>query len=462
MDEDTIAALSTPMGRGGIAVIRISGDRTALILKMIVDKFPESISPGRVYHGFVISNGKKLDECMVVLFKSPRSYTGEDLAEISIHSNPFVIEDVLDLIFSHGARQAMAGEFTYRAFKHGKLDLIQAEGVNELINANSKFFARIQMENIDGKLSVLIGKLKGNLTELGIRIETYIEFEEDQFLKRKNIMDIGALIPETLKILEHILSHAMLNEALNRGLQVVIAGKENVGKSSLFNCLLMEERAIISEKPGTTRDFIKDRIYVDGFPFEVIDIAGINLATRDEIESQGIRRGYEKINSSDAVIFMVDASAGIDGNDMNIFEQLKSKKKIIVANKIDIMKKAALSGIQSSFKGEKILKVSARENRGTDKIFSFFRDLLKSMEKEEFRFSFSHRQKALFIELDQATKKISDMLESKQSNGDHVSKYVEIIAEEIRHALHIIGQLTGEVSNQDILNGIFSRFCVGK
>lgn len=462
MDDDTIAALSTPMGRGGIAVIRISGARTSFILKQIIDNLPEPVASRRVYHAFVISKGKKIDECTVVFFRSPRSYTGEDLAEISIHSNPFVIEEALDLIMAQGARKALAGEFTYRAFKNGKIDLIQAEGVNELINANSRFFAHLQMDSIQGKLSALIGKLKTNLIEMGIRIETAIEFEEDQFLNREDILGGAELIHETRDILNHILSHSMFNDVLNKGIQVVIAGKVNVGKSSLFNCLLMEDRAIVSEKPGTTRDFIKEKIFLEGFPFDIVDIAGINLAGRDEIECQGIRRGYDKIESSDAVIFVVDASAGIDGDDLKIFKHVKTKRMIIVANKIDALKRSALSAIQAGFNGERILKVSAKENTGINEIFSFFKDLLKSIKPKEWHFSFNHRQKTLFHDLDGVIEKIGEMLETGRPGRGHALRNAEIIAEEIRNALRIIGQLTGEVSNRDILDGIFSKFCVGK
>jgi len=459
MDDETIAALSTPFGKGGIAVLRVSGANVLSILAVIIEKLPKQIVPQKAYHGFVVKNGQRVDECVFVFFKKPHSYSGEDLAEISIHSNPFIIEEVLNFIFKSGARQAMPGEFTYRAFKNGKMDLIQAESINELINANSKYFAFLKFDSVEGKLSNLIKGVRNNLLDLGIKVETVIEFQEDQFLEP---IYMTKEIDETIKMLEQILSHSGLNEVLNKGLNIVIIGKVNVGKSSLFNTLLMEERAIISHTPGTTRDFIKEKLYVDGFPFEIIDIAGINTKTVSAIESEGIKRGYQRVEDSDAVIFMLDASVPLDELDFEIYNRIIKRKKILVANKMDIVNPEVLQQIKSSFNDENIYEISAKEGINVDGIFDFFKTLRKMNVNKNIHFSLNQRQKNLLDTLVDILKKIKEICRTATTGGSVYVQNTEIIAEEIRMGIDIIAQLTGEISTQEIINGIFSKFCIGK
>jgi tRNA modification GTPase len=459
MHDDTIAALSTPIGKGGIAVLRVSGDDVFNILEIIIEKIPKKIVPQKTYFGFVVKNGHRVDECVFVYYKKPHSYTGEDLAEISIHSNPFIIEEVLNLIFKNGARLAMPGEFTYRAFKNGKMDLIQAESINELINANSKYFAFLKLDGVDGKLSDLIKKVRKNLIGLGIKIETAIEFQEDQFL---DDIQIQSEIDGTINTLEQILSHSGLNEVLNKGLNIVIIGKVNVGKSSLFNTLLMEDRAITSHTPGTTRDFLKEKLYVDGFPFEIIDIAGINLKSESAIESEGMKRGLERIEQSDAVIFMLDASVALDELDYEIYERIKKKKRILVANKIDIVNPDVLQQIRSYFTREKICEISAKEGSNIDDIFDFFKNLRKMNINKNIHFSLNQRQKNLLDSLSDKLNQLKSLCGTEIGRGSADVQNTEIIAEEIRAGIDIIGQLTGEISTQEIINGIFSQFCIGK
>jgi tRNA modification GTPase len=395
----------------------------------------------------------------VVFYEGFNSYTGEDVAEISIHSNPFIIEEILSIIFQNDAREALPGEFTYRAFKNGKIDLIQAESVNQLIHANSRNFAGIQFQGVDGKLSGLIKKLREHIVELGIRIETVIEFEEDQVL---DTIHLREKLEEARSILEHILSHAGLNETLNKSIEVVIVGKVNVGKSSLFNSILMEDRAITSTLPGTTRDFIKERIYIDGSPLDIIDVAGIQSRILDEVEHQGILKGTEKIKTCDAVIFMLDASEMMDKSDFEIYELIRKKQRMVVANKIDIANTRALDEIESNFKEEEIFRVSVKNNQNLDSVFSFFKKLVRSIQDNQFLFSFTPRQSRLFRELKQSLDHIKERLAGGDGESQPVYHHTEIIAEEIRQALKVIGKLTGEVSTEEILQGIFSRFCVGK
>ncbi|MCP5102112.1 MAG: tRNA uridine-5-carboxymethylaminomethyl(34) synthesis GTPase MnmE, partial [bacterium] len=453
MDGDTIAALSTPLGRGGIAVIRVSGDRTAAILGELIAKLPSPIEPRRAYHGFVTAKNKHIDECVVVFFKAPHSYTGEDTAEISIHSSPFIIEEVLNLICRpgrEGVRNALPGEFTYRAFKNGKLDLIQAESVNELINANSKYYAHMKFGTLEGKLSRFMEELKEELVNLGVLIETKIEFEEDQFFDE---ITIAEQLKQPIKRLDTLLSNARFNDLLNKGLSVVIAGKVNVGKSSLFNTLLMEERSIISSIPGTTRDFIKEKLYIDGFPIDITDVAGINRETDDRIEALGVRRSLEKLQTCDAVIFMLDASRPVDGTDREIYRLIKKKKRLIIVNKSDIGDAAVEESLGEFFKDEEIVHISVKDHINIEAVTGFLEGLVGDIRSKESDFTVNRRQKGFLEELKVVLERAGEMVEAH-------SGHAELIAEEIRRAVEIIGQLMGEITPDDILNKIFSEFCV--
>jgi tRNA modification GTPase len=457
-DRDTIAALSTPLGRGGIAVIRISGEKTAGVLNRIIEDYPDPAVPRRAYHAFVTDetkNRKRIDECVTVFFKGPNSYTGEDVAEISIHSNPFLVEEVLDLIYrvSPGdIRAALPGEFTYRAYKNGKLDLVQAEAVNELINANSRYYAHMTFGSLEGRLSRFMQQLKEELVNLGVRIETKIEFEEDQFFDEITIVeDLDA----PLKRLATILSNARFNELLDKGISVVIVGKVNVGKSSLFNTLLMEERSIISDIPGTTRDFIREKIYIDGFPIEITDVAGINRETRDTIEALGVRRSLERLENCDAVIMVVDALQSFDHIDKEIYERIKEKKKLVVVNKLDLPGQPVPEETAVFFKNETIAGISVKEHINIEAVTGFMRNLVTGIKDKETEFTINQRQR-------RALETLKDILSRVRQMAEAHTGQPELIAEEIRSAIDIIGQLTGEITPDDILNKIFSEFCVGK
>jgi tRNA modification GTPase len=451
MYDDTIAALSTPKGRGGIAVIRICGKETQTILKSIIYPFPNPVLPNKAFHSYIIKEKKRIDECVVVYFKAPHSYTGEDLAEISVHSNPFMVEEILSLIFKNNARGAMPGEFTYRAFKNGKMDLIQAESVNEFINANSKYYAFMKFGSLEGKLSNIILKIKENLIQLGIKIETRIEFEEDQYLEG---IQVNKELENTMITLEHILQNSRFNSVLDQGLNIVVTGKVNVGKSSLFNTLLMQDRSIISSIPGTTRDFIKEKIYIKGFPIDLTDVAGINQKTHDDIEAMGIERSLEKIANSEAVIFMLDSSRPLEEIDFEIYQLIRDKRKLMVVNKTDVKDQLVLDQVKETFKNERIVEISVKQNRNIRAINAFLEDLVENLEIEDIEFTINQRQKHLFEELSVILKGIDDMV--------RIGTETELIAEEVRRALEIIGSLMGEVTTDDLLEGIFSEFCVGK
>ncbi len=451
MSDDTIAALSTPLGRGGIAVIRISGIKTLNVLKKIIKPFPKNLITRKVYHSYIVNGNVKLDEIMFVFFKSPKTYTGEDLAEISIHSNPFLIQSVLDLIFKHNVRQAMEGEFTLRAFLNDKIDLIQAEAINDLINSNSKFHSHLEFENIEGKLSSFVKQLREDLITLGVNVETIIEFEEEQFMIPP---ELKKSLKDSLIKIGKILSNKRFNEVINNGLNVVIVGKVNVGKSSLFNRILMQERAIVSDIPGTTRDFLMEKLYIKGIAVNMTDVAGMNKKTEDRIEELGINRSIDMINSADLIIFMLDGERGIESSDRELYSLVKDKKNIIVINKTDISNKKLLKEIRDEFFDKEIIEISVKEDINIDLVVDFIENEIIDYENR-IEYAVNQRQQSIFSKIDSVLKDILELIENRVSE-------IEIIGEKIRIALDLIGELTGEIKREDIINSIFSRFCIGK
>ena len=452
MDEDVIVALATPPGRAGIAVIRISGSQSASIVRKIVRPLPAKLVARRSYHGYLYDAAQRIDDCLAVIFRAPRSYNGEDMAEISLHSNLFVVEEVIGLICAHGARPALPGEFTYRAFKNGKLDLLQAEAVNDLIQANSRAGALMQFNNLEGRLSKAVARLRSVLLQAAIQLETRIEFAEDQHLEET---PAGSDLTAAAAALEKILAQSRFSEVLNNGLQVVIAGRVNVGKSSLFNALLLKERSIVSALPGTTRDTIQEKLVVDGFPFHITDMAGIRDASGDDIEKQGMQRSVDKIAQADAVIFMVDASLPLAGTDRRIYELLAAKKRLLLANKSDRAVAGVVQGIRAAFPGETMHLVSAKNGENLDVAVNFMKDLLRQMPDAAGQTVVNFRQKILLEKLLKKIKLIGRM----QADGLDAA---EVVAEEIRQGLGLIGELTGAIGSADILRGVFAKFCIGK
>ena len=452
MEDDTIVALSTPPGRGAIGIIKLSGSEAEPIFKELIEGIPGEITARKYYHGYLHSEGKRIAECLAVLFKTPRSFTGEDVVEISIYSNPFLIEEALLTAVKMGARMALPGEFTYRAFKNGKMDLIQAEAVNDLILANSRYFAHMEFDNLEGRLSAVVQEIRRDLIDLGTDIETAIEFQEDQHIRD---LTIGANLPAAISRLESILGSSRFQELLNRGMNIVLAGKVNAGKSTLFNTLLMKERSIISSTPGTTRDYIQEQLHIDGFPFQITDMAGIQSRAGDSIEHQGIERSISLIEKCDAVIFMLDASRDIEPIDFEIYRLIGDKIKIMVLNKSDIAEPRQCEKAQGFFPGEIIHPLSAKNRNNLETVTSFLKGLLNDLREKNIEAVINFRQKSILENLLERLKKINRDLSGKSPDA-------AILAEEIRRSIHGIGELTGEIANADILQEIFQRFCIGK
>ncbi|RYF92696.1 MAG: tRNA uridine-5-carboxymethylaminomethyl(34) synthesis GTPase MnmE [Chitinophagaceae bacterium] len=452
--DDTIVALATPPGIGAIGVIRLSGPSTFSIVDAL---FPsrelEKASPNTIHVGLLQKDGVVLDEVVLSLFRAPRSYTGEDVIEISCHGSPYIQQQVIQACVEIGARLAKPGEFTQRAFLNGKLDLAQAEAVADIIASNTAASQKAAMHTMRGGFS---SKLK-DLREQLIRFSALIELELDFSQEDVEFADRSAFykLIEELSASTHQLIHSFqLGNVIKNGVSVAIIGKPNAGKSTLLNTLLNENRAIVSDIPGTTRDTIEEIINIDGILFRLIDTAGIRQHTGDVIESAGMERSIEKMKQADLVIYLFDA-AETPQDILRRKEELDRQglNYLLVINKIDTpgedVVKTNLSGM------EKIIFISAKLNTHTEVLKERMVDaVLAGRVTGESTIVTNARH---YHALKEAAKSLTDIREGLDKNlpGD-------LLALDIRRALHYLGEITGEVSNEDMLDYIFSKFCIGK
>ena len=452
--DDTIVALATPPGIGAIAVIRLSGKES---FKIINDLFPsKNISlqlPNTLQVGYLKQNNKILDEVVLSLFRSPKSYTGEDVIEISCHGSPFIQQQIIAACIENGARLAKPGEFTQRAFLNGKLDLAQAEAVADVIASNTEASHRAALHTMRGGFSTRLKELRERLIRFSALIELELDFSQEdvEFADRSAFYN---LIAELTESTHQLINSFQLGNVIKNGVSVAIIGKPNAGKSTLLNTLLNENRAIVSDIPGTTRDTIEEVINIDGILFRLIDTAGLRQHTADTIEHAGVERSLEKMKQADLVIYLFDAGEKKSevGNKKSELDK-QQLNYLLVANKIDELGEGQvrkeLSGI------EKIIFISARQNLHTEVLKEKIVDaVLKGKVQTENTIVTNARH---YHALKEAAKSLNDIkagLDNKLP-GD-------LLALDIRRCLLYLGEITGQVSNEDTLDYIFSKFCIGK
>jgi len=436
--DDTIAAIVTPLGKGGVGVVRLSGDQSLRISAKLLAPFPLKVRPRHMYHGWV----KNLDEVLYVYMKSPKSYTGEDVVEISCHGGVAIAKAILDRAIVAGARQAHPGEFTKRAFLNGRMDLIQAEAVLEAISARTIRVAEVAAGHLGGRLSKEIEAVRATLMDVLAAIETGIDFPEEE--DRGRVGKAGGLLRRQLRIVERAIDGAGYGEILKEGARVVIAGKPNVGKSSLLNRLLQEERALVTERPGTTRDTIEEPLGINGIPIRLIDTAGIRRS-RDKVELLGINRAKASIEKADLVIALYDASCGrLEKEDHELQGLVKGRKVIVALNKSDL-------GVRLKSKGSHI---SAKTGRGVDKLLGLMAgELLRGM-KTGGQTILSSRQLGCLVKAKQSLQCAEKSIRIKAGS--------ELIALDIREAIQALGEMTGIEVSEEVIERIFADFCVGK
>lgn len=453
--KDTIAAISTPLGEGGIGIVRVSGPAAEEIARSFFSRKPSGgFQSHRFYYGEILDpdSGDCVDETMLVLMRAPRSYTCEDVLEIQCHGGYLIVQKVLQLVLRAGARLAEPGEFTKRAFLNGRIDLLQAEAVIEVIRGKTEAALALAQHQREGLLSKRIAAVKeGIVTSLAF-IEAYLDFPEED-IDLPGVHQIKAATQTSLQLIEELLSGFQQGKVIREGVSVLIVGKPNVGKSSLLNTLLKEKRAIVTSIPGTTRDIIEEVVNIKGLPVTLLDTAGIR-DTGDEIEQEGMKLTMEKIPLADLILFVVDASKSFDNEDMLIMDAVLKRPFLVVANKKDL---PTVLQLPEQIGSAPVVAISARDGAGIE-------DLRTAIFER-----FVHGQ-ALdgrdFTALSQARHR--DALDrSKKSLLSFLKNFAieipfEIAAIDLRDALHALDEVTGETTTDDILDQIFTRFCIGK
>ncbi len=458
--DDTIAAISTPLGEGGIGIVRLSGKDAISIAERLFNspkgKTLSASKSHRIIHGFIKDplTDDTVDEVLVSVMRSPKTYTGEDIVEINCHGGMSPLRKVLELAIKEGARLAEPGEFTKKAFLSGRLDLSSAEAVLDLIRAKTDESRKIALEQLKGRLSEKITFLRDGLLEQCALIEACIDFPEEdiEFTSRKTLSEsLNAIIIE----LESLLKTYEEGRFFREGLGAAIVGRPNVGKSSLLNALLQKDRAIVTEIPGTTRDIIEEYLDISGLPLRIIDTAGIREA-HDMAEAEGVRRSLRAIEEADVIIAVIDGTRSIQREDIEVLEKVKGKNTIIAVNKSDLVSKEEQDSVALGDYSSRVINISATRGDGINELKSLiFNSCLKNWkEQSEGIIVTNLRHKIAIAAAQDSLKKAFAALENNRP--------VEIAALELREALDKLGEIVGAVTTDDILNKIFSDFCVGK
>ncbi len=456
IQNDTIIALATPSGAGAIAVIRISG--TAAIT--LVSKQFKSITPNKklkeqkshtIHLGHIVDGEILLDEVLISIFKNPRSYTGEDVIEISCHGSSYIQQQIIQLFLRKGCRMASAGEFTMRAFLNGKMDLSQAEAVADLIASDSEAAHQIAMQQMRGGFSTKINDLRQELLNFASLIELELDFsgEDVEFADRTQF---NQLLQKITEVFKNLIDSFALGNVIKNGIPIAIVGEPNVGKSTLLNAILNEERAIVSDIPGTTRDTVEDQIAIGGVNFRFIDTAGLR-DTSDKIEQIGIARAFEKIEQAQLTIYLFEASKNKEAEIKIVKEKYPDKNILLIANKIDEVSEDRISNLKQLY--PTIVFVSAKNNLGIEELKKTLLSLSTAGElgKNDTIVTNNRHYDALLKALE-AIQKVKEAMDIELSS--------DLMAIDIREALFHLGEITGSVSTDDLLGNIFSNFCIGK
>lgn len=452
---DTIAAISTPKGEGGIAIIRISGDKSFEILdKIFVKKNPNAnLGFYKLNYGFIKDGEKMVDEVMAVRLKAPKSYTCEDIVEINCHGGTLVSEKVLELVLRNGARHAESGEFTKRAFMNGRIDLSQAEAVMDIIQGKTEKSVSLSLDQLRGDLRDKVNQFKKALLDITAHVNVVLDYPEegiDDPLPAELRNNLEKVYEEANRLIDSYDTGKKIKE----GIKTVIVGKPNVGKSTLLNALLHEERAIVTHVAGTTRDVIEEIINIKGVPLVLVDTAGIRK-TDDIVENIGVEKSKQFIGKADLVLLVLDASKELENEDIEVINQIKENKKkvIVLLNKIDLNKKINLEGHNL----ENIVEISAKDNIGIEdmqeKIYSYIVE--ENVENSSEKLIITNiRHKTALEKTKDAIKNIFETID--------MGLPMDLISVDLKEALDSLSEITGEISSEDILDHVFGNFCVGK
>jgi tRNA modification GTPase len=455
---DTIVAPATPQGQSAIAVIRLSGQSAIEITdKIFKGKKLANAESHTIHYGWIVDGDKEIDEVMISVFKAPKTFTTEDSTEISCHGSPQLVQAIISLAIKNGAKSAYPGEFTLRAFLNGRLDLSQAEAVADLIHASSAKSSEIALNQLKGHFSHMLKDLRQELIDFAALIELELDFSEEdvEFAHRGRLKD---LIHKIIKVINPLLDSFKWGNSIKEGIPVAIIGAPNAGKSTLLNTILNEEKALVSDIAGTTRDFIEDTLVIDGIVFRFIDTAGIR-ETLDILEGLGIERSKQKLREAEIVLFLSDVNKSMEETmqDFQNLELTKEQTGVILLNKADTIS-AALSTPKTQDiadqSGVKTLLITAKYRETLEPLLSYFSEYIQNHNRAEGTIISNSRHYEALENTKLCLQKVLSGLDSGLSS--------DLVAMDIREALFHLGTITGEVSTDDLLESIFSKFCIGK
>jgi tRNA modification GTPase len=453
--EDTIAAIVTPVAAGGLGVIRISGRRAKEILTaLFVSSNGSNLESHRMIPGWLFgpADKKRIDQIMACFMQSPKTYTGEDVVELFCHGSVAVLEKALQLAIIGGARLAKRGEFTKRAFLNGKIDLAQAEGVLDLVSAQTIEGAGYAIQQLNGRLSNLVNDVRKQLMGVLAEIDGEIDFPDD--FPERDWNRLKEHISGALQKIDKLLAAGFSNRIYRAGLSVVIVGKPNVGKSSLLNALLDEERVIVTATPGTTRDAIEETMVIKGLPLKLIDTAGLDKPG-DNVEKIGMERTNLEIAAADFLLVVIDGARGLDQGDEGVIDKVGEKGVVFVLNKIDIAENANIESLEAVLQGRDVYRVSAKTKEGIDNLKEGLYNILRQhFSGQSNSLAINARHKECFIKAQGA---LARAIESCNEN-----MAVDFISIDLKEAVLSLGEITGELVSEEVINTIFEQFCVGK
>ncbi len=450
--EDTIVAISTALGVGAISIIRVSGNEAISIVNKITKfKKLDKVATHTINYDYIIENDKVIDEVLISVMKAPKTFTKEDIVEINCHGGIATTNKVLELLLTNGCRLAEPGEFTKRAFLNGRIDLIEAEGVMDLINSKTEISRNLAINQVNGSTSQLIKDLRQSIIEILANIEVNIDYPEYEDIEEMTTKMLGDRISDIEDKIKTILNKSENGKIIKEGINVALIGRPNVGKSSLLNCLLEDNKAIVTDIAGTTRDCVEGTISIDGIIVNLIDTAGIR-ETSDVVESIGVNKSIDLMNNSDLVLLLLNNNEELNSEDLELLDKIKNKNYLIVINKNDLENKLDISKLDET----KLIYISALNNEGIDELKNKIKSIfnLDKIETSDLTYLTNARSISL---LKQSLNAITDI---KMGIGNNLP--IDMLEIDLKNVWNLLGSIIGVTYEEELIDQLFSQFCLGK